>query len=94
MSICLNDLQPEALLRRRDLAQALTARGFPMTEATLATKVSRPGRWGGPPYRLFGRVPLYRWGDALAWAEGCLSPPRRDTPEVDTGQFSAPRRGL
>ncbi len=94
MSICLNDLPPDALLRRRDLAQALTARGFPMTVATLATKVSRPGRWGGPPYQLFGRVPLYRWGDALVWAEGCLSPPHRDAPEMDTGRFSARRRGL
>jgi hypothetical protein len=38
-----------------------------------------------PPYRLFGRVPLHRWGDALAWAEGRLSEPRRSTSEAGIG---------
>ena len=36
-----------------------------MKPKTLATKASRGG---GPPYRLFGRKPLYRWGDGLDWA--------------------------
>jgi hypothetical protein len=71
---------PDALLRRRATAEALTEVGFPTSEKTLATKATRGG---GPPFRSFGRVPLYRWGDALDWAEGRLSPPRRSTSEAD-----------
>lgn len=70
----------DTLLRRRAVAEALTAAGYPVTESTLATRVTRGG---GPPFRSFGRVPLYRWGDALAWAEGKLSAPRGSTSEAD-----------
>jgi hypothetical protein len=59
-----------ALLNRRDLAAALTAAGYEVSPATLATKASRGG---GPPFRRFGRVPLYSWGDGLAWAQARLS---------------------
>ena len=71
---------PDALLRRRALAEALTCAGFPITESTLATKATRGG---GPPFRRFGLIPLYRWADALGWAEGRLSPPVRSTAELD-----------
>jgi hypothetical protein len=71
---------PDALLRRDAVAAALTAAGLPVKSKTLATKATRGG---GPPYQLFGRWPLYRWGDALAWAEARLSPPRRSTSEAD-----------
>ena len=69
---------PEAWLRRRATSEALTAAGFPVRPATLATMASRGG---GPPYRLFGRVPLYRLADALAWAESRLTPPRHSSSE-------------
>ncbi len=71
---------PDALLRRKATADALTAKGYTTSDKTLSTKATRGG---GPPYRLFGRFPLYRWGDALAWAEGRLSPPRHSTSEGD-----------
>ena len=71
---------PDALLRRRAAAEALTEMGFPTSEKTLATKATRGG---GPAYRLFGRIPLYRWGDLLDWAESRLSPPRRSASERD-----------
>jgi hypothetical protein len=64
---------PDALLRRKALAETLTAKGYPTSDKTLATKATRGG---GPPYRLFGRIPLYRLGDALAWAESRMSLPR------------------
>jgi hypothetical protein len=70
----------ETLLRRKATADALTAKGFPCSDKTLATKATRGG---GPPYRLFGRVPLYHWGEALAWAESKLSAPRCSTSEAD-----------
>jgi hypothetical protein len=69
---------PDALLTRAETAAALTAEGYLIKPATLASKASRGG---GPPYRLFGVRPLYRWGEALAWAEGRMSAPRRTTSE-------------
>jgi hypothetical protein len=71
---------PSALLRLRAAAEALNAAGYPISPATLQTMAARGG---GPTYRTFGRTVLYRWGDALAWAEGRLSPPRRSTSEAD-----------
>jgi hypothetical protein len=65
-------------LRRRALAEALTAAGYPVRPATLASMATRGG---GPPYRLFGRVPLYHWGEALAWAEDRTTAPRRSSSE-------------
>lgn len=69
---------PDTLLRRKGTAGALTAKGFPTSDTTLATMATRGG---GPPYHLYGRIPLYRWGDVLAWAMGRLSPARRSTSE-------------
>jgi hypothetical protein len=73
-------LDPEIMLRRRDAARALKEAGYPVSEATLATKATRGG---GPPYRRFGRVPLYRLGDLISWAEARLSEPMRSTSEAD-----------
>jgi hypothetical protein len=70
------DIGPDTLLRRAELARALSDAGFPTSAATLATKATRGG---GPPYRLYGRIPLYRWGDALPWAQSRLSEPRGST---------------
>src|SRR5882724_9988461 len=74
----------DALLTRDQTAAALTEAGFPVKPKTLATKATRGG---GPPYRLFGARPLYRWGDSLAWAQSRLSEPRYSTSESD---FAAP----
>jgi hypothetical protein len=64
---------PTALLGRKATAEALIEAGFPVSEKTLATKAVRGG---GPAYQTFGRTVLYRWADALAWAEGRLAAPR------------------
>jgi hypothetical protein len=72
-------IDEDALLGRADVAKALTEAGFPVSPATLATKATRGG---GPRYRLFGRRPLYRWGDALEWARGRLSEPVSNTSEA------------
>ncbi len=64
---------PDTLLPRAQAAQALTEAGFPISPATLATKATRGA---GPPYQLFGRKPLYRWGDLFLWATSRLSEPR------------------
>jgi hypothetical protein len=69
----------DRLLVREAGAQALTAAGYPTSAATLATKATRGG---GPPYRIFGKRAIYRWGDLLAWAEANTSPLRTSTSEI------------
>lgn len=73
------DLSPETMLRRAELAAALTNAGFPVSPATLATKAVRGG---GPPFRYFGRIPIYTWGDGLQWALSRLSGPVSSTSEA------------
>ena len=70
----------ETLLTRDATAATLTAAGFPVTASTLATKASRGG---GPCFSKWGKKPLYRWRDALEWAESRLSEPIRSTSELD-----------
>ena len=83
-----NTQDPDALLTRDQTAAALTACGFPVKPRTLSTKATRGG---GPPYLLFGPRVLYRWGDALEWAQARLSAPRLSTSEGDA--LPAPKRG-
>ena len=71
-------LDEDALLRRSPFAQALTEAGFPIKPSTLATKATRGG---GPPYELWGRIPLYRWGPGLKWARAELRHPRATRPK-------------
>jgi hypothetical protein len=77
----------DALLTRDQVAAALIEAGFPVKPKTLATKATRGG---GPPYILFGRKPLYRWRDALAWAQSRCTEPRRSSSEGDS--VSLPKR--
>ncbi len=79
----MTDFIPEnedLLLTRERTAAALTEAGFPVKAKTLATKATRGG---GPPYSKFGIRALYRWGDALAWAEGRLTSAKCSTSEQD-----------
>lgn len=62
---------PDALLDRKSIAAALTAAGFDISAATLATMRSRGG--GPPAYRWGGRLIRYRWGEALEWAQRRLT---------------------
>jgi len=71
---------PNSLLSRIATAKALTESGYPIKAKTLDTMASRGG---GPPYRLWSKVALYRWGDALHWAQERLSDPRADTSACD-----------
>lgn len=72
---------PDARLTRIQVADALTEAGYPVRPGTLATKATRGG---GPPYSSWGPRVLYRWADALAWAENRMGKPRRNTSEADT----------
>ena len=66
------EINPDKWLRRAATAEALQARGFPVAAKSLATRATRGG---GPPFKRFGRIPLYRWGDCLDWANTKLTPP-------------------
>ena len=68
------------LLTRKAAAEALTAAGYPIRTATLATMASRGG---GPAYRMFSSRVLYRWSDLLSWAESRTSAPQHSTAEAD-----------
>jgi hypothetical protein len=69
----------ERLLSRKDAAQYLTTHGFTTAPATLA-KLACLG--GGPSFRSFGRKPLYRETDLIAWAQARTTGPRRSTSEA------------
>lgn len=84
---------PDTLLTREQTAAALTEAGYPVRPKTLATKASRPGATGAPPYSLFGARALYRWGDAIAWAQHLLSPTRTNTAEGDMPEQKRAARG-
>jgi hypothetical protein len=71
---------PDALLTRAHTGAALRESGFPVADSSLATKATRGG---GPPFKKFGPIPLYRWGDSLNWALSRLSPPRTNTSAGD-----------
>lgn len=73
-------LQPETLLIRTAAAAALTAAGYPIKPATLATKATRGG---GPRFRSFNGRTLYAWGDLIAWAQQTASAPCASTAERD-----------
>jgi hypothetical protein len=72
----------EQRLDRRQAAAFLTERGYRTAPATLA-KLACIG--GGPIFESFGRRPLYREADLLAWAQARTTGPRRSTndPGVD-----------
>jgi hypothetical protein len=72
-------LPPSTLLRRKQCAEALSARGFPVAEKTLASMATRGG---GPRFHKFGNRVIYRWSDALEWAEARLGSPRHSTSET------------
>jgi hypothetical protein len=60
------EIDRDTLLSRKQLAEALTARGFPVAEATLA---SMAVRGGGPPFQKFGPYVRISWGNGLDWAK-------------------------
>ncbi len=71
------DVIPEIRYRdRRAAAQFLTELGYKTAPATLA-RLACVG--GGPPFRRFGRKPLYNEHDLCLWAESRLSAPMTST---------------
>ena len=71
----------ERRLDRKHAAQFLTERGYRTAPATLA-KLACIG--GGPAFESFGRRPLYRESDLLAWAQARTTGPRHSTSDPRT----------
>jgi hypothetical protein len=67
---------PEALFTREQLRLRLNERGYPITPSYW-NKINLPSVNAGPPVaKWFGKRPLYRLEDALAWAESRCSTTR------------------
>ena len=71
-------MQPdnERRLTRTEAAAFLSERGFRVAYATM-NKYATVG--GGPAFEYFGRRPLYKPTDLLAWVASKTSGPRRHT---------------
>jgi hypothetical protein len=66
----------QVLLTREQLLQRLNERGFPI-KASYFNKICLPSRNAGPPPAVwYGKRPLYRLEDAIAWAESKCRPSR------------------
>jgi hypothetical protein len=80
-------VRPKRLLRRKAVPRHLEEKyGIPLSEKTLA-------KWActssdGPPFCLFGRVPVYPEDELDAWVESRLGPLVRSTSEIG-GQAKA-----
>jgi hypothetical protein len=74
-----SEISPETLLDRKATAEALTSRGFKTKESSLATMACRGG---GPIFQKFGQRVVYRWANALSWAQSRLSDPVASTSEL------------
>jgi hypothetical protein len=74
-------LTDERKFGRKDAAHFLTEQGYKTAPATLA-KLACIG--GGPLFESFGRRPLYREADLLAWAASRTTGPRRSTSDPGT----------
>ena len=65
-------------LSRSDAAKFLNDHGYKIAASTM-TKLACIG--GGPPFRHFGRAPIYEPDDLLAWAKSKTCLPRNRTSE-------------
>jgi hypothetical protein len=72
------ELDPDTWLTRADTGENLRKHRFRISNQTLRTLACKGG---GPPYRKWGRLTMYRWGDVVEWAQNRLSEPRRNTSE-------------
>ncbi len=70
--------ETERRLTRTEAAAFLTERGYRVAYATL-NKYATVG--GGPVFESFGRRPLYKPADLLAWVASKTTAPRRHTSE-------------
>jgi hypothetical protein len=66
-------------LTRAEAAEFLCNRGFKIAPSTLA---KRAVIGGGPPFRSWGRKPLYDPASLLEWAQARCTGPRRSTSEI------------
>lgn len=69
----------ERWLTRAEAATFLSERGFRVAYATL-NKYATVG--GGPAFQSFGRRPLYKPSDLLAWVDSKTTATRRHTSDI------------
>jgi hypothetical protein len=69
----------DRFLRRDEVARRLSEAGFPVAKSTLECMAVRGG---GPPFRKFGRIPLYKLSEALEWAHARMGEAVQNSSEV------------
>jgi hypothetical protein len=80
-------------LTRKQLAEFLTAEGFPISVAWL-NRLAMQSIGGGPPaVGMWGKRPLYDPAAALAWAEARFRPIAPEVPSPPPKQQGPRRRG-
>lgn len=62
---------------RIEISNFLTGKGYKISATTLATMATRGG---GPPFRKWGKTPIYLPIEALEWAEARVSAPCKRSP--------------
>ncbi|WP_064681270.1 hypothetical protein [Rhizobium bangladeshense] len=86
MSHTITTSENNALLRRAEAAAILQTAGYPISATTLATMASRGD---GPLFKRFGRIPLYRHGDLMEWAEQRSTPFGHSVTECEAAREAA-----
>jgi hypothetical protein len=72
------ELAPDTQLTSYQLSDTLTEHGYKTSVATLNSKACLGS---GPPYRLYGRQRVYRWGDVIDWLDAMLGEPASSATE-------------
>ena len=79
MSNDFDELNPKALLTRKQLVRHLKRHGFPLSLSTL-TKLCAPARGEGPPsVGTWGKCALHDPDEALEWARSRMRSAPRET---------------
>jgi hypothetical protein len=87
-TMVLTAVDPQTFMTRFQLAETLELCGIPLSYETLANKATKGG---GPPFRIFGKSPVYQWGDVVAWLRETMGEPARTTSEHRARMASPPK---
>lgn len=84
------DRNIEKFVDRASVSAFLRDQGLPVSKKTL-DRMAVNG--GGPPFRYFGRKPLYRLSEALAWAESRMTSSVANTSSANPQSLSVLAEG-
>jgi hypothetical protein len=74
----LDSINPKTFMTGFQVADTLEECGLPLPYSALEAKAKLGG---GPPFRIFGKNPIYQWCDVVPWVLSTLGEPARTTQE-------------